>query len=130
MTAGFKFSDRSLNVLETVDPRLRECAHMALLYSEVDFGCVSGLRTKEEQQRLVLAGASKTMHSKHLTGHAVDIMAWLDGRPCWEPAIYMLINPAWEKAADELGFKLTWGGTWGWDFGHYEIEIEGGAQVS
>lgn len=125
MTTEFRFSKRSLDVLNTVDQRLYDLANRALLYSEIDFGVISGLRTKQEQEHLMAIGASKTMNSKHLTGHAIDIMAWIDGRPCWEVGPYRLIHPAFEVAAHEIELPIKWGGEWGWDFGHYEIE--GGA---
>lgn len=122
MTAEYRFSARSLQALEGVNPILKEVAHQALLLSEIDFGVISGVRTEEEQRHLVAIGASKTMKSKHLTGDAIDIMAWIDGRPCWEVGPYKMIHPAFQQAADNLNVSLTWGGTWGWDFGHYEIK--------
>jgi peptidoglycan L-alanyl-D-glutamate endopeptidase CwlK len=33
------------------------------------------LRTRERRVELVAGGASQTMHSRHLTGHAVDLVA-------------------------------------------------------
>ena len=40
-----------------------------------DFQVQEGLRTRERQAELVARGASRTMHSRHLTGHAVDLVA-------------------------------------------------------
>jgi len=44
----------------------------------VPFIVVEGLRSKERQAKLVQAGASRTMNSRHITGHAVDLAYWLD----------------------------------------------------
>jgi peptidoglycan LD-endopeptidase CwlK len=40
-----------------------------------DFRIQAGLRTRERQAELVARGASRTMYSRHLTGHAVDLVA-------------------------------------------------------
>jgi uncharacterized protein YcbK (DUF882 family) len=76
----FKLSQRSLNNLKGVDERLQEVVHYAIGVSKIDFGVICGLRTVEEQKALVAKGASKTMNSKHLTGDAVDLMAFISGR--------------------------------------------------
>ena len=47
-----------------------------------------GLRSEEEQQKLFDAGKSQTMKSKHLTGDAVDLMAYVDGKASWELNLY------------------------------------------
>jgi peptidoglycan LD-endopeptidase CwlK len=43
-----------------------------------DFRVRDGLRTRERQAALVARGASRTMNTPHLLGHAVDPVA-LDG---------------------------------------------------
>jgi peptidoglycan L-alanyl-D-glutamate endopeptidase CwlK len=42
------------------------------------FIVMEGLRSRERQAKLVALGASRTMNSRHLTGHAVDLGYWLD----------------------------------------------------
>jgi peptidoglycan L-alanyl-D-glutamate endopeptidase CwlK len=44
----------------------------------IPFIVVEGLRSRERQERLVAIGASRTLNSRHLTGHAVDLAYWLD----------------------------------------------------
>ena len=47
------------------------------------FIVTEGLRTRERQAELVRIGASQTMNSRHLTGHAVDIAYWIDDGDGW-----------------------------------------------
>jgi len=69
-----KYSARSLKNLNGIHPDLRRVIDRALLDSPLDFVVIEGLRTKERQKQLVASGASKTMNSRHLTGHAVDLV--------------------------------------------------------
>ena len=80
----FKLSQRSLDRLQGVDDRMVSVVKMAITLSKVDFGVVQGLRTLDMQKELVAKGASQTMKSKHLDGLAVDLMAYVSGRACWE----------------------------------------------
>ena len=73
-------SRRSLDKLEGVDDRLVAVVKHAITATKVDFGVIQGLRTLEQQKELYEKGASQTMKSKHLTGDAVDLMAYINGR--------------------------------------------------
>lgn len=109
----FKLSKRSIKNLQDVHPELRELVEYAISVTLVDFGVIEGLRTRERQVELVRSGASQTMHSKHLTGHAVDLMAYVAGRGCWELQPYYEIASAMKIAAQVIGVKnLRWGGAW------------------
>ena len=103
---GYKLSNRSLGKLEGVDERLVEVVKKAIEYTEIDFGVIQGLRTQAEQEALVAKGASQTMKSKHLEGRAVDLMAYVDGRGCWELNVYDEIADAMKKAAQECGVQI------------------------
>ena len=72
---GFHLSGRSLRRLDGVHPRLVALAREAVALSPVDFMITEGRRTRQRQAALVRAGASRTMHSRHLTGHAIDVAA-------------------------------------------------------
>jgi len=109
---AFKLSQRSLDRLEGVKPELVEVVNRAIEITTVDFGVIEGLRSEERQKELVAKGASKTMKSKHLTGDAVDLMAYLDGRGCWEIPVYEPIADAMKQAAIECGVPIRWGGAW------------------
>jgi peptidoglycan L-alanyl-D-glutamate endopeptidase CwlK len=98
--------------MEGVDQRLVDCVLRAIELSEVDFGVTQGLRTIEEQEALVAKGASKTMKSKHIDGLAVDLMAYVGGRGCWELNVYDEIADAMKAAAQELDVPIRWGAAW------------------
>lgn len=86
------------------------------------FTVIEGLRTAERQAVLVAQGASKTLRSRHLTGHAVDLgpvpLDWED-----KPA-FRRMAAAMKRAADEEGVPLVWGGDWQsfYDGPHFELD--------
>lgn len=108
----FKLSQRSLDRLEPVKPELFDVVLEAISLTKVDFGVICGLRTEEEQRALVEKGASQTMKSKHLTGDAVDLMAYIDGRGTWELNVYDDIAEAMREAAKNQGVRIRWGAAW------------------
>ena len=108
----FRFSSRSLRNMEGVHPDLIAVAHRALELTEIDFLVTEGLRTREKQIELVRAGASRTTRSRHLTGHAIDIAAWVAGGVRWDWPLYEELSRAFKQAASELNVPLVWGGDW------------------
>jgi len=108
----FKLSQRSIDRLEPVKPELFDVVLEAISLTKVDFGVICGLRTEEEQRALVEKGASQTMKSKHLTGDAVDLMAYIDGRGTWELNVYDDIAEAMREAARNQGVRIRWGAAW------------------
>jgi peptidoglycan L-alanyl-D-glutamate endopeptidase CwlK len=70
------------------------------------------MRTLEEQRALVEKGASQTMKSKHLDGHAVDLMAYCGSRASWELNLYDDIADAMAEAAREVDVPIRWGAAW------------------
>ena len=109
---GFKLSKRSLSRLEGVRPELVAVVQRAITITNVDFGVIQGLRTIEEQRELVAKGASQTMKSKHLTGEAVDVMAYVGSRGSWEMSLYDDIADAFKLAAIEEDVQIRWGAAW------------------
>lgn len=107
----FKLSQRSIDRLNGVHPDLASVVKLAIERSEVDFMVTEGLRSKERQKELVAAGASKTMNSRHITGHAVDLAAYVNGIR-WDWPLYEKIAKAMKQAAYELNIKIEWGGDW------------------
>ena len=63
---AFSLSNRSRNKLDGVHPQLVAVVEAAIKKTKVDFGVTYGVRSVEEQERLVAAGRSQTMKSKHL----------------------------------------------------------------
>lgn len=85
----------------------------AICLSECDFSVVEGRRSLERQIELVGEGKSKTTKSRHLTGHAVDVVPWLHGRTEWEAwHLFERISKAFKQASQELGIPIVWGGDW------------------
>jgi len=109
---SFKLSTRSLGKLEGVDSRLIDVVERAIELTKVDFGVIYGMRTEEEQKKLVAAGKSQTMKSNHLVGRAVDLMAYVDGKGVWELNVYDDLCDAMKEAAEELGTPVKWGAAW------------------
>ena len=109
---SFKLSQRSLDKLEGVHPDMVKCVTSAINYSKVDFGVICGMRSEAEQRELVQKGASKTMKSKHLIGHAVDLMAYVGSRASWELNLYDDIADAMAQAAKEHNVPIKWGAAW------------------
>ena len=79
--SGFHLGTRRRARLEGVHPDLVRVVERAIELTEVDFTVLEGLRNVSRQKELVAAGASQTMNSRHLTGHAVDLGA-LVGMRC------------------------------------------------
>ena len=108
----FSLGAASLERLALVHPGLQKVVRRAIQITPIDFRVSEGLRTKERQRQLVAAGASKTMNSRHLTGHAVDLIALIDGEVRWDWPLYHKIAVAMKAAAAELGIPIEWGGDW------------------
>ena len=109
---SWKLSKRSNERLIGVHPDLVRVVHRALQLSPIDFGISEGLRTMERQIQLKKAGASKTLNSRHLSGHAVDVVAYIGSEVRWDWPLYEQIAAAFKQAAKELDVPITWGGDW------------------
>jgi peptidoglycan L-alanyl-D-glutamate endopeptidase CwlK len=107
-----------------VHPRLVALVREAAALSPVDFMVTEGLRTPERQAALVRAGASRTQRSRHLTGHAVDVAALIDGQVRWDWPLYPRIAAAFKAAAVRQGTAIVWGGDWPRlrDGPHFELD--------
>ena len=108
----YKLSKRSRDRMEGVDKRLVAVVNSAIHHTKTDFGVICGLRTIEEQRKLVAKGASKTMKSKHIGGNAVDLMAYIGSRGSWELNLYDDLADAMKEAAMEIGVPVRWGAAW------------------
>lgn len=109
---------KSQRLLQGVHPDLVSVVERA---SEItQFRITEGLRTKERQKKLVAEGKSRTMNSRHLTGHAIDFVTPTGS---YDDAEMTRIAEAFKQAADDLGVAITWGGDWkqSWDKPHIEL---------
>lgn len=109
---AFMFSEKSRARLAGVHPDLVKVVNRALQLSTVDFAVIEGLRTRERQKELVATGASKTLNSRHITGHAVDLAPVVGGEIRWDWPPFYDIEKAMKAAAKELGVAVVWGGDW------------------
>lgn len=121
---SFRFSTRSRQRMTGVHPALVGVMEEAIRRSPVDFMISEGLRSPDRQAALVRAGASRTFKSRHLTGHAVDVAALLDGKVRWDWPLYARIALAVKAAAHERGVAIVWGGDWPTlrDGPHFELD--------
>lgn len=126
MTNNFRFSQRSEGNLKGIHPDLVKIARRALELSVVDFGVIEGFRTMERQRQLVREGASQTLKSRHLTGHAIDVAAFIGKDVSWEWRYYEQISTAFNKASSELKIPIEWGGSWKTlkDGPHFQLPFE------
>ena len=120
---SFSLGAKSRERLEGVDIRLVRLVEQAIKETAVDFTVLEGLRTPERQQQLVNDGFSQTLKSKHLTGHAVDLVALIDGKVSWDKEHYPEIARAMKKAAAEQQVNIRWGGDFKtfFDGPHFEL---------
>ena len=109
---GFRLSTRSRRRLEGVHEDLKRVVEAAILVTSVDFLVLEGVRTLERQKALYAAGATRTMNSRHLTGHAVDLGAWVDGEVMWRWPLYLKIAAAMKAAGKRLDVKIVCGADW------------------
>ncbi|MBZ0217542.1 MAG: peptidoglycan-binding protein [Fimbriimonadaceae bacterium] len=103
---------RSLRRLEGVHPDLVRVVNRAAELSAVPFQITEGLRGLARQKQLVARGASRTLRSRHLTGHAVDVVAYVGPAISWSFPLYLKISESFKAAARELGIAIQWGGDW------------------
>ncbi len=115
---------RSDQRLQGVNLDLQRVVRRAFTLSKIPFIVTEGLRTPERQAALMKAGASQTMNSRHLTGHAVDLAPVIDGEVRWDWPPFHEIARAMKQAAAACGVAIVWGGDWRTfkDGPHFELD--------
>ena len=110
---NFKLSTRSEMRMVGVHDDLKKVVRRAIQLTPVDFTVIEGKRTKQRQAELFKQGATKTMNSRHLTGHAVDLAPLIDGKIPWDNKMpFTYVAKAMFRAAKELNVTIRWGGDW------------------
>lgn len=114
---SWSFGQTSRKYLYTCEPKLQEVARRALELSPYDFGITCGVRTMAEQKAAVAAGASTTLHSRHLANEnglseALDFAVYVGGKLTWEERYYRKVVQAFFSAAIELGVQIESGILW------------------
>lgn len=108
----YHLGTRSLAELDGVHADLVKVVKRAIEITPIDFAVADGKRTIEEQRANVASGASQTMDSRHLTGHAVDLVAFIGNKGRWEIDLLCKIALAMRSAALEFNVPIRWGGNW------------------
>ena len=112
---SYKLGTRSAQSLSGVNPDMVAVVERAIEITE-------GIRHINRQRELLKAGKSTTLNSRHITGHAVDMVPYpVD----WEDLErFELMAEAMKEAADELDIPIVWGGDWKsfYDAPHFELD--------
>lgn len=108
----YSFGIKSVTKMTGLHPDLKKVLYRAIQLTDVDFSIIEGLRTLERQKQMVASGASKTLNSRHLDGHAVDIAPYVGGEIRWDWPLYYKLAKAMKAAAKEVGVPIEWGGDW------------------
>lgn len=116
-------NERSLKNLEGVHPDLVKVVHFAAKLSTIPFIVTEGLRTLERQKSLVKQGFSKTMKSRHLTGHAIDFAPLVDGEVTWKTPAFFPVIAAFKEASRLSSVPIESGSDWKSfkDFPHIQL---------
>lgn len=109
---AYLLSKKSIDRLTGVHPDLVAVVKRAIEITELDFTVLEGVRSKARQAQLFASGASKTADGRHLTGHAVDLAAYVSGSPRWDWPLYYKLAEAVKQSSSELGVPIIWGGVW------------------
>ena len=119
---SYKLGTRSLQNLSGVHPDLVAVVKLAITITEQDFTVIEGIRNINRQRQLLKAGKSTTMNSRHITGHAVDMVPWpVDWNDLER---FEVMSEAMKAAAEELDIPIVWGGDWKsfYDGPHFELD--------
>jgi len=118
----YKLGTRSMQSLSGVHPDLVDVVKLAITITGVDFTVIEGIRNINRQRELYKAGKSTTMNSRHITGHAVDMVPYpVD----WDDLErFETMAEAMKLAAEELDIPIVWGGDWKsfYDAPHFELD--------
>lgn len=114
-----KLSERDKTRLKGVHPMLVEVLKAGYARFDKAFAdapsfkvfVIEGVRSIEKQREYVATGASRTMNSRHLTGHAVDLGIQSGTAMRWEFEVYRrLWLQCIQPASEVLGVQVEWGG--------------------
>lgn len=113
-----------------VHPDLLKLADAVLQAAPWPLRITEGMRTLERQRQLLAAKATKTLNSRHLTGHAIDVVPYIDldrdgkieTEELYNKRLFDVLIPIAKAEAERLGIKMTFGYDWGWDSPHWQLD--------
>ena len=119
-----KWSKRSLEKLETVQPELQRVVTAALNYNVMDMMVLEGRRSRERQNQLFDEGKSRVKwpNGKHNVTYfkdlarAVDVAPYIDGVLSWNKLHCCVMAGLILAAAKTLDVDIRWGGNWDRDY--------------
>lgn len=110
---------KSQAILLSVHPDLAKILSAAMSMSSVSFELTEGRRTLARQKQLLAAGATTTLHSRHVAemnqcgvACAADVVAMVGGKVRWDWPLYRGIAAVVKQAAMSLSLPIEWGGDW------------------
>lgn len=109
---SYVLSQRSKRELADVHTHLKVIVVEAIKVTPVDFMVFEGHRSLKRQREYVAKGVSRTMKSRHLTGHAVDLVPIVDGQPRWDMGACFKVADAVRWIAQREEIPVKWGGCW------------------
>jgi len=108
----FKLGAQSEKNLIGVHPDLVLVVREAIKITDIDFKVLEGVRSIKRQHEMMKIGASQILNSRHLTGHAVDLVALYGGKAAWDWPLYYILGDCMKTAAKSVSIKIEWGGDW------------------
>jgi len=122
---NYRLGKKSELRLIGVNPVLAFAAQEAIKITEQDFSAFEGVRLLERQRVLVARGVSWTMNSNHLTGNAIDLVAYTNGKLSWDTSggSYDMISKAMKTVIEKYDLPIEWGfDKWGKDEAHWQMK--------
>jgi peptidoglycan L-alanyl-D-glutamate endopeptidase CwlK len=104
--------ESSVQKLTGVHPDLVRVVNRAAEAKDIAFVVTEGVRAVKRQRELIAAGASTTLRSRHLTGHAVDLAVKVGDEVRWDWPLYAELAEVVKRAARQEGVTIEWGGDW------------------
>ena len=121
---------RSMQRLDKAHPDLRRLMLEAAKKCPVDFEITETVRSPQKQAKMVAAGASQTLRSRHLPSpvdglsRAADIVCLVDDKVRWDWPLYAKAAKHIKQVALDLNIPIVWGGDWRTlkDGPHFELD--------
>ena len=131
---SFKLGKRSMRQMVGMNPILSFAVCMAIKRTKQDFGIIKkgGVRLYREQRDMYAQGRTKpgkkitwTLNSRHLSGNAVDLVAFVNGKPTWKKKYYTEITRAMKSVIKDYDLDIDHGfDLWGKDLPHWQTTYE------